>query len=112
MIDFLTGSYGALAFYGMITSVALVMVMAAANLLFGLSEKVRRVGEIIAVATGTPIVLWLPSFYGSALFYGNFDGDWRGIAFCLVMTAFSLPMAALPFLAMRRVLTSSVAGRP
>jgi hypothetical protein len=107
MIEFLTGPFGAAAWYGMIASVALMSILAATNLLFGLSERTRRVGAFAMLALGAPIMLWLPLFYGSALFYGNFNGDWRGVVMCIVLTAISLPMAALPFLAFRKVITSS-----
>ena len=110
MIEFLTGPFGAAAWYGMIASVALMVVLAAANLLFGLSETVRRIGQIAFLVLGAPIMLWLPLFYGSSLFYGNFNGDWRPVVMCVVFTAITLPLAALPFLAIRKVLTSSGAG--
>lgn len=107
MVDFIMGPFGAALIYASFAGLLLVVFMAFANVLFGLSDSVRRYGSIISCALMAGFPVWMAMFYGSTLFHADFDGDWRGIAFASVMTLAGCWLVSTPILAIRRILRLS-----
>lgn len=103
LIDFLTGPVGA-AFGFIIPMAGLILMigLAAANLLVGLNDGARQLGSRLAAVMLTGFPIWLAAFYCSAFFAADFDGDWRGIAFCSVLAIFSLWLCSVALLGITR----------
>lgn len=104
MMDIATGPFGAALIGAAFAGLALMVFLAAANMLFGLSDAVRRYGAMLVCALLAGFPAWVVVFYGSMLFYADFNGDWRGVALTSVLAAFGCWLFGTAIFAIRRIL--------
>ena len=103
MMNIATGPFGAALICAAFTGLGLMVLLAAASMLFEISDAVRRYGAMLACALLAGFPAWVVLFYGSALFYADFNGDWRGIALASALAAFGCWLLGTAMFAVRRI---------